>query len=61
MIGPLAGAGGVYGGLLGSLLGWGNTDNPPNPYEEKLKKGEILLIVHERNNISSLKEAWKEL
>ncbi|RUR05045.1 hypothetical protein [Legionella sp. km772] len=61
MVGPLAGAGGVSGGLLGSLLGWGMPDNPPNPSAEKLKKGEILLIVHENKNRGSLKEAWKEL
>lgn len=61
MVGPLVGAGGVYGGLLGSLMGWGTEDNPSNPYEERLKKGEIMLLVNEREGMGSLQEVWSRI
>jgi hypothetical protein len=54
--GPLAGAGGVSGVLLGGLIGWG--EKPSKKYEEELKEGKIILVVQEVPGRPSLQEAW---
>ena len=59
--GPLAGAGGVSGVLLGSFLGWTSEAEPNDSYENALKSGFILLAVHETPGKPSLKEAWNQL
>lgn len=69
MAGPLVGAGGVSGGLLGSLLGWTlpNEDNIPssvdlpNSIDEKINNGAILLIVEEIPETKSLKQLWSSI
>lgn len=59
--GPLVGAGGVYGSLLGTLIGWGTPNNPPNAYEENIKRGEIILLAEEQPHKGNLKDAWKSM
>lgn len=57
--GPLAGAGGVSGVLLGGLMGWG--DKPAEKYENELKEGKIILAVREVPGRDSIKEAWDSI
>jgi hypothetical protein len=55
--GPLAGAGGISGILLGGLIGWG--DKPSKTYEEELKAGKIILGVHEIKGKPSIEDIWR--
>lgn len=57
--GPLAGAGSISGGLLGSLIGWSLPKTPSNTYESLLKNGCIILAVKETPGKPSLQDAWQ--
>lgn len=58
--GPLAGAGSVSGGLLGSLIGWTTELPEDESLGHGLKQGAILLGVEEKKGMPSVKEAWKK-
>lgn len=45
-----AGAGGAIGGLVGGLVGLGFPEYEAEVYEEKLKAGNILVVVETKNN-----------
>ena len=47
IVGPLAGAGSISGGLLGSLIGWGIPEENSVMYEKEIQQGSIILAVKE--------------
>ena len=59
LAGPLAGAGGVSGLLLGSLFGWSTQESFPKDYQQALAKGIIVLAVTESSDKPSLENVWK--
>lgn len=48
-----AGAGAATGGLVGALVGWNNPEERIKHYEERIKKGGILMGVPPRNDEDS--------
>jgi hypothetical protein len=46
--GPIATAltGGIVGGFLGSMQGWGVQSDRAESYEDKVRAGKVLVIVH---------------
>ena len=56
-----AGAGAATGGLIGGLVGAGVPEDKVKVYEERLKKGDILVGVHPRNteDVDYLENEWR--
>ena len=48
-----AGAGAATGGLVGALVRWNNSEERIKHYEERIKKGGILMGVPPRNDEDS--------
>ena len=48
-----AGAGAATGGLVGALVGWNNSEERIKHYEERIKKGGILMGLPPRNDEDS--------
>ncbi len=44
MAGPIA-AGGVVGGLMGAMAGWGVTPDNIEEYQQLVRKGEVIIVV----------------
>jgi len=57
-----AGAGGLTGGLIGALIGSGIPEERARLYESGLKKGNVVLGVHPRNDEDAdyIENNWKE-
>lgn len=56
-----AGAGAAAGGLIGGLVGAGVPEDKVKVYEERIKKGDILVGVHPRNveDVDYLEKEWR--
>jgi hypothetical protein len=56
-----AGAGAATGGLLGALVGWSIPEERVKRYEERIKKGGILMGVRPRNDQDAayFESSWK--
>lgn len=56
-----AGAGGLAGGLAGALIGWGLPEEYAKSYEEGIKKGQIVIGVHPKNeaDASFIDQIWR--
>ena len=57
-----AGAGGLTGGIIGALVGAGIPEERARIYEDGIKKGNVVLGVHPRNNEDAeyFRNNWKE-
>ena len=57
-----AGAGGITGGLVGSLIGAGIPEEHAKVYESGVKKGNIVMSVHPRNEDDAkyFEKTWRE-
>ena len=57
-----AGAGGITGGLIGSLVGAGIPEEHAKVYENGVKKGNIVMSVHPRNEDDAkyVEKTWRE-
>lgn len=58
--GPLAGAGAVAGGLMGTLFGLGVTEDKAEQYESAIKEGAIILSIQDTRE-SDLALEWKKI
>lgn len=56
-----AGAGGFAGGLVGALIGSGIPENDAKRYEQGLNQGNIVLVVHPRNDDDAdyIERVWR--
>lgn len=56
-----AGAGAVAGGIIGALVGSGISEDRAKIYEDGIKKGNIVLTVHARNDADAdyIAEEWR--
>ena len=56
-----AGAGAATGGLVGALVGWNMPEERVKQYDEKIRKGGILMGVRPRNDEDAkyLENSWK--